>query len=146
MVQRLAILIGGLGAAGVIALAIALNSFASVGSSDANVADAQAALPNVPAVAAANNARSDGSNTKQGTQTTTKTKKVVDKVYIAPTPAPKTIKVAPKSTPAPAQAKTTQPKAPAAAPATNYDASYDDGHEGRQSERSGNHGHERGDD
>lgn len=137
MIQKLALAVGGLGAAAVLAFALGLTNFVFAGPGTAPAtADTQLTAQTVDNVAAS-------SSQDQGVQA--QTKKVIDKVYIAPAASPKVIKVAP-----PAQAnkpaQAAPPKAPAAAPSRHDDGGYDDGHEGQESEHSDGRGHERGDD
>lgn len=139
MIQRIALLAGGLGAAAVLAFALGLTNFVFAGpTSLKQTADtqpvAQAADSNVAATADQSNGA-----TGQGAQQ----KKVVDKVYIAPTPAPKVVHVnptTPNTSSQPNTARTAQPKPPAAAPTW-----HDDGGS-QESERSGGHGSNGGDD
>lgn len=142
MIQRIALLAGGLGAAAVLAFALGLTNFVFAGpGATKQTADtqpvAQAADSNVAATADHSNGAAG-----QGAQT----KKVVDKVYIAPTPAPKVVHVNPSTATKPTQppaAAPAQPKAPAA-PAWHDDGNG--GNDGQESESSGgNRGHE-GDD
>jgi hypothetical protein len=142
MIQRIALLIGGLGAAAVLAVALGMVNFAVAwpwnAANTANMAnDANvASVANQPAAQAGNDAGAGAGN--QNAQPQNKT--VVDKVYIAPTPAPKVIHVANNApstqTPRPAA----QP--PAAAPRSN--TSYDDPYPEQESRHNG--GHNGGDD
>jgi len=129
MVQRIALLIGGLGAAAVLALALGLANFAVAWpwntATTANVASVndQAAAP----------ARADA-GAGAGTQAAQpQNKTVVDKVYIAPTPAPKVIHVANNAP----STRTTRPAAQPAAAAPKSNTSYDDPYPEQESEHSG---------
>jgi len=136
MVQRIALLIGGLGAAAVLALALGLANFAVAWPWNAATTANVASVNDQPAATA----RADG-GTGAGTQNVQpQNKTVVDKVYIAPTQAPKVIHVA-NNTPS---TRTTRPAAqpPAAAPKST--TSYDDPYPEQESEH--NAGHHGGDD
>lgn len=136
MIQRLALLAGGIGAAAVLAFALGLTNFVFAGpGAAANTADSQP-VANSADVAAVGNGQAGAGN--QNIQPHKKT--IVDKVYVAPTPAPKVIHVNPKgpgnqpstTTPTAKQPPVTAPRQPA-----NWE-SENEGHRGR--------GHGRGDD
>jgi hypothetical protein len=144
MIQKIALLAGGLGAAAVLAFALGLTNFVFAGPDAAKTtADSQPVAQAADVgVAAAGKSSGNGPGAGQGAQT--QPKKVVDKVYIAPTPAPKVVHVTqPAPTAPPAQPATTptQTKPPTAAPVW-----HDDG-PGQASEREGGRGgRQRGDD
>ena len=140
MVQKIALLAGGFGAAAVLALALGLVNFAFVWPSTANTADTAntatvaSVSDNQPAAQAG-----DGAGTSQSSQSVKpQTKTVYDKVYVAPTPPPKVIHVA-GNTP---NGTSAQPTKPAANPTTaspktsNYEGG--DGHDSQHA--SGRHG------
>lgn len=77
MIQRIALLIGGLGAATVLAFALGLVNFAFLSSSN-TAANANTATQTT-------NAQSNGGNAA-GSQAQQQTKTVVSKVYVAPSP------------------------------------------------------------
>jgi len=118
MIQRIALLAGGLGAAAVLAFALGLTNFVFAGpTATKTTADSQA----VAQAADAGKSSGNGPGAGQGAQT--QPKKVVDKVYIAPTPAPRVVHVtqpAPNTPSAPATTPT-QLKAPTAAPTWHDD-------------------------
>ena len=135
MIQRLALLVGGVGAAAVLAFALGLTNFVFAGPGAAvNTADSQPVATSAD-VAAVGNGQAGAGN--QQVQPQKKT--VVDKVYVAPTPAPKVIHVNPAT--GHNQPATTTPttKQPAATP--RQPASWESEHQGR---RGGGNG--RGDD
>jgi len=136
MIQRLALLVGGIGAAAVLAFALGLTNFVFAGPGAAlNAADSQP-VANTADVAAVGTGQAGAGN--QSVQPQKKT--VVDKVYVAPTPAPKVIHVKPatrNNQPGANTPATHQP--PAAAP--RQPASRESEHEGH-----GGGGHGRGDD
>jgi len=112
MVQKIALLAGGLGAAAVLAFALGLTNFVFAGpGATKQTADTQ------PAAQAAGNQPNAGnqSNAGNGQGAQQQTRKVVDKVYIAPTTAPKsnssTANTAPAQNTAPKQ--NNKPAAPA---------------------------------
>ena len=84
MIQRLALLIGGVGAAAVLAFALGLTNFVFTGPGTAVIAAASPGIANGSDPAAVGNGQPGAGD--QGVQPQ---KTVVDKVYIAPTPAPK---------------------------------------------------------
>ncbi len=144
MIQRIALLAGGLGAAAVLAVALGLTNFVFAGpAATKQTADSQPAAVQADNSVAAAPDQQIASNAGNGAAAQNQTKKVVDKVYIAPTPTPKTVRV-PAATrnppPAPPATNTpAKPSAPSAPPAWHDD--------GQQSEHEGgHHGHERGDD
>ena len=152
MIQRIALLIGGLGAAAVLAVALGAVNFVFA---DPNAIKQTAATQ--PAAAAADVSAAANSSTTdtvghggqgQGQDAQTQTKKVVDKVYIAPSPTPKVI-VGAQSGANNTQATSAPPahtRTPAPARSTHDGGGYNDGHDGQQSEHPGGLGHERGDD
>lgn len=156
MIQRIALLAGGIGAAAVLALAMGAGNFFALAGTQASAPPDVAAAADVATVVNAPraDAHNSGSNTPATQPAQTKTKTVVDKVYIAPTPAAKVIhvtKAGPSSQPS-AQPTTKPAPSAAAAPRGHDDAGYDDGSE-QESEHDGAHEgshdgdrHERGDD
>ena len=129
MIQRIALLAGGLGAAAVLAVALGLTNFVFAGpGATKQTADSQPAASQADnSVAAAPNQQA--ANNGNGAVAQNQTKKVVDKVYIAPTP--RTVHV-PASTPnAPPAATQNQPSAPRAPASHNG---------GQQSEHDGGNG------
>lgn len=138
MIQRIALLIGGLGAAGVLAVALGFGNFIfAAPATNLAAADNQPVAAADTNVAAAPNNGTGNNAGDQNVQPQTKTKTVIDKVYIAPTPAPKTVHVTPKTPKSP----NTQPSnptttTPAAPPAPATTPSYHEGndHEGRNAE------------
>ena len=147
MIQRIALLVGGLGAAAVLAFALGLGNFvfaqpAANPPADMESAAAQLADTNMAAEQGSSN---DQAARSEGAQEQTRT--VVDKVYIAPAAPPKVIHVnKPSATTEPTTAPASQPEAPAASPASHDDGGYDNDHEPHESERSAERGHEREDD
>ena len=142
MIQRIALLAGALGAAAVLAFALGLTNFVFAGpTATKTTADSQAVTQAADVGVAVGKSSGNGPGAGQGAQT--QPKKVVDKVYIAPTPAPRVVHVtqpAPNTPSAPATTPT-QLKAPTAAPTW-----HDDG-PGQASEREGGRGgRQRGDD
>jgi len=137
MIQRIALLAGGLGAAAVLAFALGLTNFVFAGpGATKQTADtqpaAQAADSGVSATtdSQSNGAASDGA----------KTKKVVDKVYIAPTPAPKVVHVNPTAPATQSHPQNTVPAKPKTPAASHNDGNRGNG--GQESEHSGgNRGH-----
>jgi hypothetical protein len=150
MIQRFALLIGGLGAAAVLAFALGLTNFVFAGPSASGSRVADQSQPDaqrqVAAAGTSSGAQSNGQKSVQGAHTKTKTKTVVDKVYIAPTTAPKVVHVT-KTVPSNNQPTkpAAQPAAPPVIAATNTSAG-DDSYPEHESERSGNDERERGDD
>lgn len=114
MIQRIALLIGGLGAAGVLAVALGFGNFIF-----AAPATNLAAADNQPvAVADTNVAAAPNKGTRnQNVQPQAKQKTVIDKVYVAPAPAPKVVHVTRKApNTQPSNPTTTTPAAPATTP------------------------------
>jgi FtsZ-interacting cell division protein ZipA len=156
MIQRIALLVGGLGAAAVLAIALGAGNLITFGAqaptaqadSQPVAADVAVANSNVQPDTSAAAGKQNGTRNDASAQTQTKTKTVVDKVYIAPAPSPKVIHVNPATPPAPPVAQ--QPTAPPAAnaPRSHDDGGYNDDQGERQSEHDGHNGdgHERGDD
>ncbi len=84
MIQRLALLIGGVGAAAVLAFALGLTNFVFAGPGTAVTTAASPGIANGSDPAAVGDGQLGAGN-----QSVQPQKTVVDKVYIAPTPAPK---------------------------------------------------------
>lgn len=127
MIQRLALLAGGIGAAAVLAFALGLTNFVFAGPGAAkNTADSQP-VASAADVAAVGNGQAGAGN--QNVQPQKKT--VVDKVYIAPTPAPKVIHANPATgNNQPATTTPTSHQPPAAAP--RQPASWESEHQGHR--------------
>jgi len=145
MIQRIALLIGGLGAAGVLAVALGFGNFifAAPATNLAAVDNQPVAAADTNVAAAPNNGtRNNAGDQNVQPQTKTKTKTVYDKVYVAPAPAPKVVHVTPKTPKTqPSNPTTTTPAAPPA-PATTPTYHESGDHEGRNAQH--NRG-ERGD-
>jgi len=142
MIQKIALTVGTLGAAAVLAFALGLTNFVFAPDATKQTADTQSAAQTADvSVVAVGTTSNNGAGAGAIQQTQTPTKKVVDKVYIAPTPAPQIVRVTPpgpNTQPVPA-AQHPQPKAPSAMPAAPDN-------NGQASERWSRHaGHERGD-
>lgn len=136
MIQRLALLVGGIGAAAVLAFALGLTNFVFAGPGAAlNAADSQPVANTADAAAVGNGQPGAGDQSVQPQKKT-----VVDKVYIAPTPAPKVVHVNPKG-PSNQPSTTTPANQRPHAAAPRQPASWESEHEGN---RGGGHG--RGDD
>jgi hypothetical protein len=86
MIQRLALLIGGVGAAAVLAFALGLTNFVFAGPGTAVTTAASPGIANGSDPAAVGDGQRGAGN-----QSVQPQKTVVDKVYIAPTPAPKVV-------------------------------------------------------
>lgn len=89
MIQRLALLIGGLGAAGVLAVALGFGGFASADQSAATAAPADAQVADLGVVAPDTSANVNSPQDQQPPQVVIKK----DIVYVAPTPKPKVVHV-----------------------------------------------------
>jgi hypothetical protein len=144
MIQRVALLAGGLAAAAVLAVALGLTNFVFAGpNATSQTPDsqptAQAANTSI-AVAGDSTTSEAGAGPGQGAQAQTQPKKVVDKVYIAPTPTPKVFHA---TKPAPNAPPAQTGRAPKAPPATAA-PSWQGGQQGQESDRNGGH-HQRGD-
>jgi hypothetical protein len=142
MIQKIALLIGGLGAAAVLAFALGLGSFVFAHPAATPPTDTAVPLAVAKDTSATTRTSAAAGNESQGAQSQTRTKKVVDKVYIAAAPPPVVVHVAPAASntrPAPT-APPAQPQAPRTTPTW-----HDDGGN-RESHESGEHGQQRGDD
>lgn len=133
MIQRIALLIGGLGAAAVLAFALGLFNFAVAWPwNTATTANVTSASDSQQVALAANGADKSGAQNAQQ-----QTKTVVDKVYVAP---------APTKANQPATNRANQPTAQSTAPRsarTNNSGSY---YSESESESEGSGGHHDGDD
>lgn len=138
MIQRIALLVGGLGAAAVLAFALGLVNFASGWPANSANSASAANTANAASVSDAGAAGAGSAAADQGVQTQTKT--VYDKVYIAPAPPPKVIHVAKDaSSHRPSQTTQPAPRSLSAAPRSHDDGEDGSGHE-RESDDGGHHG------
>jgi len=142
MIQRIALLIGGLGAAAILAFALGLVNFAVAwpwnAANTANTANVASVGDQPGAQALAAGGTGAGSQNAQP-----RNKTVVDKVYVAPAQPPKVIHV-PSSASGRPGAQTTNPAAPPATTARTNSGGHDDSYPERESEHSA--GHNSGDD